>query len=268
MKGDTMGTLDGKTALVTGGGRGIGRGIVLELAKEGSDVVIADIDLENAHKTATETRTLGRKVTVIEMDVAQETSVVAGISTAIAEHGRIDILVNNAGVVGNHVGGEVDLRDWDMCYEVNLKGIWIVSRAVLSHFKENGGGKIVNIASIAGRHGSAGHAHYSASKAGAISVTQSLAKELGKFNINVNAVCPGLLWTDIWRQLEGMFSGDDSAEVVNRRKVFEQILNNNCPLGREQTPEDVGMAVAFLASERARNITGQALNVDGGISMN
>ena len=263
-----MGILDGKIALVTGGGRGIGRGIVLELAKAGSDIVVADIDLENAQKTATETRALDRKATVVEMDVTQETSVTAGICTAIAEHSRVDLLVNNAGVVGNHVRSEVDLRDWDMCYQVNLKGIWIVSRAVISHFKEKGGGKIVNIASIAGRHGSAGHAHYSASKAGAISVTQSLAKELGRFNINVNAVCPGLLWTDMWRQLEGMFGGDASREAVNQRKVFERIVKQNCPLGREQTPEDVGMAVVFLASHQARNITGQALNVDGGMQMN
>ena len=264
-----MSILDGKAALVTGGGRGIGRGIVLELAKEGSDIVIADIDIENAQETATEIKNLSRKVTVIEMDVTQETSVVAGISRAIDEHGKIDILVNNAGVMGNHVSGdEVDLRDWDMCYEVNLKAIWIVSRAVINHFQENGGGKIVNIASIAGRHGGGSHAYYSASKAGAISVTQSLATELGRFNINVNAICPGLLWTDIWRQLEAMHSGDASEEVVNQRKVFERSIKNNCPLGREQTPEDIGMTVAFLASERARNITGQSLNVDGGMRMN
>ncbi len=107
---------------------------MLELAKAGSDIVVADIDLENAQKTATETRALDRKVTVVEMDVTQETSVTAGICTAIAEHSRVDLLVNNAGVVGNHVRSEVDLRDWDMCYQVNLKGIWIVSRAVVSHF--------------------------------------------------------------------------------------------------------------------------------------
>jgi len=263
-----MGVLDGKTALVTGGGRGIGRGIVLELAKDGAAMVIADVDLANAEKTATEITNLGRKATVVEMNVTQDASVETALSTAIAEHGQIHILVNNAGVMGNHVrGDEINLRDWDMCYEVNLKGIWIVSRAVVSHFKESGGGKIVNIASVAGRQGGA-HAYYSASKAGAISVTQSLATELGRFNINVNAVCPGLLWTDMWRQLEGMYSRDISEEVVNQRKVFDGIIKDRCPLMREQTPEDVGLLVSFLVSERSRNITGQSINVDGGMHMN
>ena len=257
-----MSLLDGQTALVTGGGRGIGRGIVLEMAKEGCDIVIADIDLENAQETATEIRNLSRKVTVVEMDVTRESSVAAGLKRTNPEHSRIDILVNNAGVVGNHIGDEVDLKDWDMCYQVNLKGIWIVSRAIKSHFLKNGGGKIVNISSVAGRHGDAALAHYSASKAGAISVTQSLAKELGRFNINVNAVCPGVLWTNMWHQLEAMFSSTTSAEAVNQRKVFERHIERNCPLGREQTPQDIGMAVAFLASDRARNITGQTLNVD------
>ena len=263
-----MGILDGKSALVTGGGRGIGRGIVLELAKDGADIIIADIDTDNAEKTAAEIRNLARKATVVEMNITQETSVERALSTAIAEHGQINVLVNNAGVMGKHVRGEeVDLQDWDMCYEVNLKGIWIVSRAIVSHFKENGAGKIVNISSVAGRRGGT-HAYYSASKAGAISVTQSLASELGRFNINVNAVCPGLLWTDMWRQLEAIYSHDASEEVVNKRKVFDSIIKDRCPLGREQTPEDVGMVVAFLVSERARNITGQALNVDGGMHMN
>lgn len=262
-----MGILSGKTAIVTGGGRGIGRGIVLELAKEDCDIVIADIDLDNAEQTVAEVRALGRVATVIEVNVAQETSVAAGVSQAIAAHGHIDIVVNNAGVVGDHVGDEIDLRDWDMCYEVNLKGIWIMSQAVLTHFQSHGGGKIVNIASIAGRIGSPKIPHYAASKSGAISLTQSLAKEWGKYNINVNAICPGLLWTDIWRQLESGFSGDSSGESAERRQIFDRMIATSCPLGREQTPEDVGMAVAFLASDRARNITGQALNVDGGIEM-
>ena len=264
-----MGILDGKTALVTGGGRGIGKGIALELAKEGADIIIADIDLDNAENTAIELRELGRKVTVVEMDITQESSVASAVSNALSQHAQVNILVNNAGVVGDHVrGDEVQLEDWDRCYEVNLRGIWVVSRAIIGHFKEIGGGKIVNIASVAGRHGGGMHADYSASKAGAISVTQSLANELGQFNINVNAVCPGVLWTSMWRQLEGMYSRDASEENVNKRKIFEGLVRDRCPLGREQTPEDVGMLVAFLASERSRNITGQAINVDCGMLMN
>ena len=126
----------------------------------------------------------------------------------------------------------------------------------------------MNIASIAGRKGGRGLAAYSASKAGAISLTQSLAASLGSHNINVNAICPGLLWTDMWRKLEGLMRGSSAPEVVDERAAFAAFLASNCPLRREQTPEDIGNAVAFLVSDLARNITGQALNVDGGIEMN
>lgn len=264
-----MGRLDNRTAIVTGGGRGIGRGISLVLAREGASVVIADIDLENANHTAAEIRELGAKAHVTRVDVTAPESAEAGIREAITHFGKVDILVNNAGVVGSHVGTRaITLDDWDACYEVNLKGMWIMSSAIVAHFKDNGGGKIVNIASIAGRKGGAGLAHYSASKAGAISLTQSLARDLGPSNVNVNAVCPGLLWTDMWRHLEAMIGGDDTPEIVDRRQVFDRFLQTNCPLRREQTPEDIGEAVAFLVSDAAKNITGQSLNVDGGIELN
>ena len=143
-----------------------------------------------------------------------------------------------------------------------------MSSAAIPHFRERLAGRIVNIASIAGRKGGAGLSAYSASKAGAISLTQSLAASLGQSNINVNAVCPGLLWTDMWRKIEGMIRRDPSPEVVDARTAFDELLERICPLRREQTPEDIGNAVAFLVSDLARNITGQALNVDGGIEMN
>ncbi len=263
-----MGRLDNQTALVTGGGRGIGRGIVLELAAEGADIVIADVDLANAQRTAAEVREQGRQCSVVEMDVTDAASVERGVQQAVGERGQVNILVTNAGVAPSHVGAGATADDWDRCYEVNLKGMWAVSRAIALHFREREGGKIVNIASIAGRTGGAGLAPYNASKAGAISLTQSLAADLGRSNINVNAVCPGLLWTDMWRGLEGMFMRDDSPEVVDRRENFERILRERCPLGREQTPADIGKAVAFLVSEDAHNITGQSLNVDGGIRFN
>ena len=263
-----MGMLEKKTAIITGGGRGIGRGIGLELAKEGADIVVADLIQENARNTANEIQTLGRKATAVEMDVTDEASVATGIKTALTEHGRIDILVNNAGVLGRHAGSEVDLQDWDMCLDVNLKAIWTVTRVLVDHFKANQYGKIISISSISGRQGRPGMPAYSASKAGVISLTQSLAAELGPFNVNVNAICPGLLWTDLWRRLEVLYGGAKSEEEINQRKHFNRYVADQCPLGREQTPEDIGMAIAFLASDRARNITGQALNVDGGIQMN
>jgi NAD(P)-dependent dehydrogenase (short-subunit alcohol dehydrogenase family) len=262
-----MGRLDGKVAIVTGGGRGIGAGISTVLAREGARVVLADIDVESARATA-EALGGGLAATVIETDVTSVDSAENAVAEAARWGAKVDILVNNAGVVGEHVGREITLADWDMCYEVNLKGIWIMTRAAVPQIKAQGGGKIVNIASIAGRLGGAGLAHYNASKAGAISVTQSLAGELGPSNINVNAVCPGLLWTDMWRSLEAMIGGDETPEVVDRRQVFERFIATNCPLRREQTPEDIGEAVAFFVSDAAKNITGQALNVDGGIAMN
>jgi NAD(P)-dependent dehydrogenase (short-subunit alcohol dehydrogenase family) len=180
--------------------------------------------------------------------------------------GAVDILVNNAGVLGEHGGRDGTLEDWDRAYEVNLKSIWIMSRAVVPLFKAQGSGRIVNVASIAGRHGGGIHPHYSASKAGVINLTQSLAIELGPRNINVNAVCPGLVRTDMWRKLEGMVSALRRGETGEG--FLEPLIATQMPLRREQTPEDIGNAVAFLASEEARNITGQSLNVDGGLELN
>ncbi|MEM9177267.1 MAG: SDR family oxidoreductase, partial [Myxococcota bacterium] len=145
---------------------------------------------------------------------------------------------------------------------------WSMTRALVPHMKTRGGGRIVNIASIAGRKGGTPLPAYAASKAGAISLTQSLASELGPDDITVNAICPGLLWTPMWEKLEGMLRGTEDGEIVDQRAAFDAHLAANCPLQREQTPEDIGHAVAFLASDLARNITGQALNVDGGLEMN
>ncbi len=262
-----MFTLDDRVAIVTGGGRGIGRGIVLALAHAGADVAIADVDLESAEATAKEVESRGRRALVVRADVAQESSVAEAVARTLAELGRVDVLVNNAGVVQDAIGDATTEADFDRCHAVNVKGIWNATRAVLPHFRERGGGKVVNIASIAGRSGANGLAPYSASKAAAISLTQSLASELGPENVNVNAVCPGLLWTPMWEKLEGIFRENDDPAVVNERAAFDAYIQSRCPLRREQTPEDIGHAVVFLVSDAARNITGQALNVDGGIIM-
>ena len=257
-----------RTAIVTGGGRGIGRGIVLALAGAGADIVIADIDLESAERTAKNVSELGRGVLVIRTDVTDPDSARAAIEQTLAQFGKVDILINNAGVVQETVGGDTAVADWERCLGVNLKGIWNMSSAVIPHFRERDAGKIVNIASIAGRRGNAGLSAYSASKAAAISLTQSLASSLGAHNINVNAICPGLLWTDMWRKIEGIMRGTSTPEVVDERVGFDAYIESNCPLKREQTPEDIGNAAAFLVSDLAKNITGQSLNVDGGIEMN
>ena len=259
--------LDGRVAIVTGGGRGIGRGIALALAEAGADVAIADIDLPNAEATAKEISALGRRALLVRVDVTDSQSIGAGVAEVLAKLGGVDILVNNAGVVQDNPDAVVTAEDFDRCYEVNLKGIWSMTSALVPHFAERGEGKIVNIASIAGRRGGA-LLPYSASKAAAISLTQSLATTLGAKNINVNAVCPGLLWTPMWEKLEGMFGGSTDPAVVEKRAAFDAYLKTSCPLRREQTPEDIGRAVVFLTSAAAKNITGQSLNVDGGIQMN
>ncbi|MDJ0853113.1 MAG: SDR family NAD(P)-dependent oxidoreductase [Myxococcota bacterium] len=263
-----MQRLGGKRAFVTGGGRGIGRGISLALAGAGADVALADVDLESAESTAKEIEGLGRRSLVVRVDVTDAGSVREGVARAIRELGGVEILVNNAGVVQDRIGLEAGDDDFERCYAVNLKGVWNVTAALLPHFREHGGGRVVNIASIAGRRGVDALAPYAASKAAAISLTQSLASALGPENVNVNAVCPGLLWTPMWEKLEGMFRRDDAPEVVSERAAFDAFIQANCPLRREQTPEDIGHAVVFLASDEARNITGQSLNVDGGIQMN
>ena len=263
-----MARLTDRTALVTGGARGIGRAIVLALAVEGADVIIADIDVPAAEQTADAVRGKGRAGSVLPLDVTDAAAVTAGIQGAMSDRGPIDILVNNAGVAPARLGSSTTSEDWDACYQVNVRGAWLVSAALVPHFRERGGGKIINIASIAGRRGGPGLAPYNASKAAMISLTQSLASELGRADVNVNAICPGLVWTDMWRHLEGEIQGDHSSEVVDRRAAFSAFLATRCPLRREQTPEDVANAVVFFASDEARNITGQSLNVDGGIEMN
>lgn len=259
--------LKDRVAVVTGGGRGIGRGIVLALAEAGADVAIGDVDLASAEKTAAEVEDRGRKAGVVGLDVTDEGSARTAIQETLSRFGAIDILVNNAGVVQNHLDDGATEDDFDSCYRVNQKGIWIVTSALVPHFKERGAGKIVNIASIAGRQGGVLTA-YSASKAAAISITQSQAAQLGAHNINVNAVCPGLLWTPMWEKIEGILRNDDAQSVIDERAAFDAYVQSTCPLKREQTPEDIGAAVVFLVSDAARNITGQALNVDGGIRMN
>ena len=263
--------VNGLVALVTGGGRGIGRGIVLALARNGADVVIADIDAENAAATAEDVADLGRRSHTVEMDVTDQESVDAAVRDTQDRFGQIDVLVNNAGVVSAPGWtGRVDENeaDWDIVYEVNVKGVDRVTQAVSPGMKERRFGKIINISSVAGRRGNPGLSAYSASKAACISITQAAALELAPHNINVNAICPGLLWTPMWNVLATrQVSLFEDAAARTPREQFESMVARSTPLGREQTPEDIGNLAAFLASQYARNITGQAINVNGGSQM-
>jgi NAD(P)-dependent dehydrogenase (short-subunit alcohol dehydrogenase family) len=223
---------------------------------------------------AAEVADTGRQSLASQADVTGQESVQRVVAEVVARFGRIDILVNNAGVIAAPGWEERDKpneEDWDLIYEVNVKGIDRVTSAVAPHMKERRYGKIVNIASIAGRHGTLTNIPYGVSKAGVINLTQGVAQELAPFNINVNAICPGLLWTPLWERIGvrlSAFAYVQDDEGLSSREVFDNHVKRRIPLGREQTPEDIGNLAAFLASDYAENITGQAINVSGGSHFN
>ncbi len=268
--------LSGKVALVTGAGRGIGRGISLVLAEQGADVAVADLISDNAVSVASEVESMGRRACALTVDVANKTSVNDAVSVALEQLGQIDILVNNAGIIGAAGLWERDSPsddDWNETFQVNVHGVVIVTEAVQGHMVERGSGRIVNIASIAGRQGSPDIPHYSTSKAAVISWTQSNALQLAQHGVTVNAICPGLLWTPIWESISQRRSRLGSSTQADLkglpgRELFERVVEATMPTKREQTPEDIGKLAAFLASDDAKNITGQAINVDGGMRMN
>jgi NAD(P)-dependent dehydrogenase (short-subunit alcohol dehydrogenase family) len=272
-----MADLTGRVALVTGAGRGLGQGIARVLAQQGASVVAADLNSRNAERVAAEVNALGRRGLGLFVDVTQRESVEEMVAETLARFGQLDILVNNAGIhsapgwieaIKGIEGGEDRDQDWDLAYRVNLRGLMYCTRAVSPHLQSRRYGKIINIASIAGRLGRPPFPHYSASKAGVINYTQAMALRLAPDNINVNAVCPGLLWTDMWEGIaRRLQAADPNRNQVDAYEVFLESVAQRIPLNREQTPEDIGKMVAFLASEDARNITGQALHVDGGAIM-
>ncbi len=238
--------------LITGSGRGIGRAIALRLAGAGTTIVINDIPAaaDTARETAGAVRDKGGQSFVVLGDISKEEDVAAMIERIVAEHGRLDVLVNNAGITRDQLLLRMSLEDWDRVLNVNLKGAFLCVRAVVRHMMKQRSGKIVNIASVAGIVGNAGQANYSAAKGGLIALTKTIAKEVGSRGINVNAIAPGFIDTDMTRKLP---------ETV-KQEILKQV-----PLGLFGTPEDVANAVAFLVSEEARYITGQVLRVDGGL---
>ena len=249
----------GKFSVVTGGGRGIGRGISLMLARNGADVAVADLNLENAKKVAAEVADLGRRSLVVALDVTDQESTDRMAMEVIESFGRIDILVNNAGVIGAEGWEQRETpneADWDLIFEVNVKGIARVTDAVAPNMKENRYGKIINIASIAARQGNPTNPPYAISKTGVVSLTQSQALELAPHNINVNAICPGLLWTPMYERIVNRASQTPNPENKSDRELFLDRVAARIPLGREQTPEDIGNLASFLASDFACNITG------------
>lgn len=264
--------LSDRVALITGGSSGLGRGIAAVMAQRGASVAVADIDAAGADETAAAIAADGGDARAYTVDVTDQDTLGALAAQAIADFGRIDILVNAAGVIGapgfeSAVSSRAE--DWDITFDVNVKGTALACDAVIPHMKQRRFGKIINIASHAGRGGSGGGGAYGASKAAVIHLTQSYALDLAPFNINVNAICPGSIWTPMWERI-AVRSKRSNPEMRNLspRQIFERAIRERCPLGREQTPEDIGKAAAFFASDDALNITGQALNVNGGTRMN
>ena len=242
--------LEGKVAIVTGGTRGIGRAIALDLAANGTDVALnyrQSADL--AQELAGEIRDMGRRALVVQADVSSFDDAQAMVQAVLDEFGHIDILVNNAGMNWDRVVWKMSEEQWDRVIEVDLKGTFNYTRAVTPTFREQGAGKIVNITSINGLRGKFGQSNYSAAKAGVIGFTKACARELGRSSVNVNAVAPGLIETEMVRE---------APEKVREMALAEIVL------GRLGLPEEVAYVVTFLCTEKARHITGQVIQVDGG----
>src|SRR5438132_3890771 len=259
-----------KVAVVTGGGSGIGRGIVLAMAREGADIAIADIQVLNAEKVATEVKAVGRKVVAMKADVTSSADVKAMVDRTREALGKIDILVNNAGA-GSTPGMPFTNNteeDWDRTFAVNTKSVFLACKSIAPYFIERKGGRIINIASIAGPLAAVTMPPYSVAKQGVITFTRVVAKELAPHRVTVNAICPGVLWTDFWQKLAAHLAETNPAfKGMTARQVFEKRVADIVPMKAEQHPEDIGAAAVFLASDEARYITGQALMVDGGCVM-
>jgi meso-butanediol dehydrogenase / (S,S)-butanediol dehydrogenase / diacetyl reductase len=269
-QGEERMRLAGKVAVVTGGGSGIGRGIVLAMAREGADISIPDIQPQNAEKVAAEVQALGRKAVSMKADVTKAADVKAMFDRTREALGKVDVLVNNAGMAappGLPFTNNSE-EDWDRAFAVNTKSVFLTSKAIAPYFIERKAGRIINIASIAGPLAAPTMPPYSVAKQGVITFTRVVAKELAAHGITVNAICPGVLYTDFWQKLATHIATTNPAFAgMTARQVFDKRVGDLVPMKCEQQPEDIGWAVVFLASDEARYITGQALNVDGGCVM-
>jgi len=245
--------LDNKVAIVTGAGRGIGKAIAIALAREGANVTVSDVDIQTAKKVAREIKSLGWKALAIQVDISDSKEVNRMVQSVLKKFERVDILVNNAAIIKRGSIEDLTEEDWDRVMDVNLKGAFNCAKAVVGIMKKQGYGKIVNISSIAGKIGDIASAPcYGASKAGMTCLAKSLARELASYNINVNVVAPHAIETDMSREWS----------EEKRKNIIADI-----PLARLGEPEDVAEAVAFLVSDKAKFITGEVLDVNGGCLM-
>lgn len=243
---------EGKTALVTGGCRGIGKAIVEKLAGEGARVYAVDFVIPAEDEVFIENAEIRDRVFVLQADVSSEESVGKAFGNAIRESDSIDILVNNAGITRDNLMMRMNIEQWESVIDTNLKGVFLCTKAILRTMMGQRSGRIINIGSIVGSIGNAGQVNYSASKAGIIGFTKSIAKEVGSRNILANVVAPGYVHTPMTDKLN-----DEQKEEFLK----------NIPLRRPAEPEDIASLVSFLASDDASYITGQVIHIDGGLAM-
>jgi 3-oxoacyl-[acyl-carrier protein] reductase len=242
--------LEGKTAVITGSARGIGKAIAEEFAREGCNLVITDIDSENTQKTSEEIKKQGIEVISFCGDVSDSADVASLFKQTLDKFGKIDILVNNAGITRDNLLMRMSEEDWDLVIKVNLKGAFLCTKQAVRPMMKQRSGKIINIASVIGLMGNAGQANYAASKAGLIGLTQSAAKETASRNIQVNAIAPGFIETEMTANL------DDEVKKGYLASI---------PAARGGLPLEVAKTAVFLASDASDYITGQTINVDGGL---
>ncbi|MDA3789141.1 MAG: 3-oxoacyl-[acyl-carrier-protein] reductase [Desulfobacula sp.] len=240
----------GKKALVTGSGGGIGKSIALLLADMGADIVVNDVSIENAQQTAREIISKGRKAIVSNANVVNDVEVKEMFESISSDFGRLDILVNNAGITKDSLLMDMGEQQWDQVMDVNLKGVFLCCKYAAKMMSEQQYGKIINISSASGQIGNIGQVNYAASKGGVISITKTLAKELARYKINVNAVAPGFIRTPMTQTVP---------------EKVEKYLIGQIPLRRAGEPEEIANAVAFLASDMSAYITGQVLSINGGM---
>jgi NAD(P)-dependent dehydrogenase (short-subunit alcohol dehydrogenase family) len=262
--------LEDKVAIVTGGGRGIGRGIALRFAKEGADSLIFTRTIRYAEEVIDEIKSLGRKALTFQGDATRKHDCEAMVKAAVHEFGRIDILVNNVGGGETHSSFvDISEEDWDRIVDFNLKSQFLCAQPVVKQMiKQGKGGKIINISSYVAKTPLGPQPDYCAAKAGVIAFTQSLAKELAKYRINVNAICPGWIDTPGLRGWGKIHLEAYPKKAKNLDDLFQQLVKElNIPLGRMGTPKDIAGAAVFLASKDTDYMTGQAINMSGGLEM-
>ncbi len=264
--------LEGRTAIITGGGGDIGRGMACCFAKEGARSLLVDLREEAAQKGADEVAAAGGEAFPIGADLTKEDEVEKVFAEAISRLGQVDILVNAHGRASRMFANPLErltLEEWNDMMAVNLTSVFLMTRAVVPHMRERKYGKIINLASLAGRRANENLPHYCASKAALISFTQSIAKEMAPHDVNVNAINPGFLFSPIWEFGHGVLMSTQKEEWkdLSSREIYEQIVKSLAPLGHDQTAEEIGMLAVYLASDESKSMTGQSLSLDGGVWM-